>query len=38
MTREKGNTSFGLDLGKLPDSITIGLLGSMGPGGGDNWD
>merc|ERR1711940_398215 len=26
MTREKGNTSFGLD------SITIGLLGSMGEG------
>ena len=32
MTREKGNTGFGLDLGKLPDSITIGLLGSMGEG------
>jgi len=32
MTREKGNTGFGLDLGKLPDSITIGLLVSLGEG------
>ena len=32
MTREKGNKGFELDLGKLLDSITIGLLGSMGEG------
>ena len=32
MTRETVDTGFGLDLGKLPDCFTIGLLASMGEG------